>query len=150
MNHLEVVHLELIVLLPVILIMTAAAILLALYEQPLPAGASNAFVTGASPKKPIKERAMTVSPPIAVVLPADPRQPSTSKEIEILTIENQFSQTDVLLADALTEMIGLKAELYHLRSKLDSLNFEVARLSSGPHRNPPAASKRPVQLRKAA
>jgi hypothetical protein len=47
-------------------------------------------------------------------------------------------------------MIGLKAELYHLRSKLESLNTEVARLTGGPRNTPPAASKKPIPLRKAA
>ena len=150
MNHMEVVLLELFILLAVILIMTAIAILMALHEQPLPVGASSAFRGMPPANRPIDAPSGGGKPITTVVLPAEPRQPSTSKEIESVTNENQFSQTDVLLADALTEMIGLKTELYHLRSKLDSLNFEVARLSGGPHRTPPAVSKQPAQLRKAA
>ena len=147
---------EIFVLLPVILVMTAVAIALALHEQPLPVSAASAFVPALKPNKPGLHRndeTAGEAGPAKILKHADasaePRQPSTSKATETV-MDSEFSQTDVLLADALTEMIGLKAELYHLRSKLDSLNFEVARLAGGPHRTPPAASKRPVQLRKAA
>jgi hypothetical protein len=146
---------ELFVLVPMILVLSGVAVLMALKEQPLPATAATAFVA--------------VSPPLAATgkpttaLPAPRRADDDSMTMppsktagkalpaeEPDAMESTFSHTDVLLADALTEMIGLKAELYHLRNKIDNLNREVARLSGGPPRTPPAASKQPVPLRRAA
>jgi hypothetical protein len=144
---------ELFVLIPLVLLMGAVAVVMALKEQPLPAGAAGAFTpmpVRPSPKvvaihRPAGDAAIDIAMP-----------PSSAGEIEEPAKENQpmpskeFTSTDVLLADALTEMIGLKAELYHLRSKLESLNTEVARLTGGPRNTPPAASKKPIPLRKAA
>jgi hypothetical protein len=93
------------------------------------------------------------SPPAKIVmLPGGASLEDVDEDEEeiVPVIDTSFSHTDVLLADALTEMIGLKAELYHLRSKIESLNTEVARLSAGPPRTPPAASKKPIPLRRAA
>jgi hypothetical protein len=145
---------ELFVLIPLVLLMGAIAVVMALKEQPLPAGAAGAFTpmpVRPSSKvvaihRPARDAAidMVAAPPISAAEleePAKENQPMPSKE---------FTSTDVLLADALTEMIGLKAELYHLRSKLESLNTEVARLTGGPRNTPPAASKKPIPLRKAA
>ena len=145
---------ELFVLIPLILLMGTVAVAMALKEQPLPAGASTAFTP-----VPVRAHAKVV----AIHRPAAKDAaldriilPGGSPEVEGLprdaeTASNAaFTSTDVLLADALTEMIGLKAELYHLSSKVETLNSEVARLSGGPSRTPPAASRKPIPLRKAA
>lgn len=146
---------ELIVLIPIIMLMGIVAVLMALHEQPLPAGASSAFTPIPIQQKRLRaaaaQKAEAKGASLEKII-----QPGGSPEIEArpeeteMTTEATFSHTDVLLADALTEMIGLKAELYHLRSKLDNLNSEVARLAGGPPRTPPAASKKPIPLRKAA
>lgn len=146
---------ELIVLIPIIMLMGTVAVLMALHEQPLPAGASSAFTP--MPVQQQRTKAPANRSPEAkgaaiekIIQPAgSPEIADRSEETE-MTTEASFSHTDVLLADALTEMIGLKAELYHLRSKIDNLNSEVARLAGGPPRTPPAAAKKPIPLRRAA
>jgi hypothetical protein len=145
---------ELIVLIPVVLLMGVVAVVMAVKEQPLPVGASTAFTP--IPVRP-SSKVVAMHKPAAkdeaidkIILPGgSPEIESPAEETDDMTGQ-QFTSTDVLLADALTEMIGLKAELFHLRSKLESLNTEVARLSGGPPRRPPAASKEPIPLRKAA
>ncbi len=145
---------ELIVLIPIIMLMGVVAVLMAVHEQPLPAGASSAFTPIPIQQKRMKADAARKSEAKGAAIEKI-IQPGGSPEIHARSEETEmtteaFSHTDVLLADALTEMIGLKAELYHLRSKIDNLNTEVARLAGGPPRTPPAASKKPIPLRKAA
>jgi hypothetical protein len=151
---------ELLIFVPILLVMGAVAVVLALNEQPLPASAASAFAAAPAPAPRKLVSRLDPEPPRTppakiVVLPGgapleDDDDDESEAEIVPVTAQTSFSHTDVLLADALTEMIGLKAELYHLRSKIDNLNTEVARLSGGPPRTPPAASKKPIQLRKAA
>ena len=142
---------ELVVLIPIVLLMTGAAIAMAL-KEPLPATASAAFVAAASSARSSKPPAGQQSRGEAEVTVTNAVGAATSGDSEgSNNMNSMFSQTDVLLADALTEMIGLKAEIYRLRSRVDNLNTEVARLS-GTHLRPvpPAASKRPVPIRRAA
>jgi hypothetical protein len=147
---------ELFVLVPMILVLSGVAIVLALKEQPLPATASTAFVAVSPPATAPRKATSPLPAPRRAAGNLTPMPPSKTAD-EALPAEepdamdSTFSHTDVLLADALTEMIGLKAELYHLRNKIDNLNREVARLSGGPPRpTPPAVSKQPVPLRRAA
>ena len=147
---------ELVVLIPVVLIMSGVALARALKEQPLTATASTAYVAPGPAARAKKTPAMSIAARSAAtiettVLTAKTAQTETNAEGNKTEMDARFSQTDVLLADALTEMIGLKAELYHLRSKIDSLNTEVSRLSGNHLRPlPPGASKKPVPMKKAA
>ena len=144
------------ILIPTIIVMSAVAIVMALSGHSLPPAASSAFLpapVGPSIKRTpaTQSRSTTPKDVVMTLMPAETREADVPiEEINNMTDSN-FSQTDVLLADALTEMIGLKTELYFLRSKVDNLNVEVARLAGGgPRRTPPSAAKRPIQLRKAA
>ncbi len=146
---------ELAVLIPVVLLMSGAAIAMALKERPLPAPASAAFIAAASSVRSSKpsageQGAGKAANFDAAVVDADTAETADDSEGSN-KMNSMFSQTDVLLADALTEMIGLKAEIYRLRGRVDNLNTEVARLSGNHLRPvPPATSKRPVPIRKAA
>ena len=87
--------------------------------------------------------------PASIIEALEPEPEEETKRMQSVT-ESSFTQTDVLLADALTEMIGLKAELHQLRGRLESLNLEVSRLSGGPTSPKPPVALRPVIQEKAA
>lgn len=142
---------ELMILIPVFLLMGGVAIALALNEKPVPA--LSAPLAGSSPARitPISlEAARSLNAAAHETNAGALTSHDTALDIDDNDGRPTLSQTDVLLADALTEMIGLKAEIYRLRSKVDSLNVEVAKLSGPPNPTPPAASRRPVQLRRVA
>lgn len=140
---------------PIIVLLGGFAIYLALTEKPV---TGSDFVTYAPAVPSTKVASLRLLPPMAAPsLPpgttpkalAVKRSDNSEEKDESEMSENQFSPTDVLLADALTEMIGLKAEIYRLRSKVEILNTQVARLSGEPPTTPSVA-KRPVLLKKAA
>lgn len=146
---------ELVVLAPMVLVLSGIAVFTALRGRCVPSlGAASLASTGPVQQKPAAPR--LVSPrAVEVITPLSRREAlpaGVHPQEEIAPMnEQRFSTTDVLLADALTEMIGLKAELYHLRSRVESLNHEVARLAADPQPpTPPAASRRPIPLRRAA
>ena len=141
---------ELIILVPVILLMGGVAIYMALNERPLPAfGTSSPSMMLATMTPAPRMVALSSGSDLALQNEPETYDAEASDEPASPRAGSRFTQTDVLLADALTEMIGLKAELFRLRSKVENLNTQVARLA-GEAPTPPAASKRPVLLRKAA
>jgi hypothetical protein len=110
----------------------AVAVFMALHEKPVPVASMLRLPVHPGP-------VLIAAAPSAFDLeePALPRKAQTQPE-------SNFSQTDVLLADTLTEMISLKAEIYHLRNRVETLSAEVARLAGDP-----PGPKPPAHLRKA-
>jgi len=122
---------ELIVLIPLMVLLGGIAIYMALNDHPIPASSAAIVAMPAARTRPAPESGTD----------AAAGSPVSAGESTLLT-------ADVLLADALTEMIGLKAEMYHLRVRVESLNKQVALLSGdGPRPSAPAAAKRPARLK---
>ena len=123
---------EILFILTLTLGLGALAIFTALHEKPLP----------------VSSMPSGVAPPRPVLIATEPQEsqldePALPRKAQSIADAN-FSQTDVLLADALTEMIALKAEIYHLRGRVESLNAQVARLSGEPPSpRPPTSLRRP-------
>ena len=153
---------ELMILIPVILLMGAVAIYMAASDHAMPALAATPVFASATPSertgnaiRPFVGRKVSHRDNARLMDLSTRETPSFDHQIANLPATKsaieRFSQTDVLLADALTEMIGLKAEIYRLRNRVESLNQQVAILS-GDNSTPPAspAGKRPLQLKKAA
>jgi hypothetical protein len=114
----------------------ALAVFMALHEKPMPVAASRQL----TPPGPVLIAASPTD--LDLEEPALPRKAQTRAD-------SSFTQTDVLLADALTEMVSLKAEIYHLRNRVESLSAQVARVGGDPPGpRPPAHLRKPA--RKAA
>ena len=147
---------ELAVLIPFVLVMSGVAVVMALTERQVPVSASAALLAAGKArrpaKSPLRKADAGMAEDVKITELPDETPSKAAAEGSERKMESTFSKTDVLLADALTEMIGLKAELYYLRGKIDSLNAEVARLSGTLLRPVPpnASAKKPVPLRKAA
>jgi hypothetical protein len=120
---------ELLLIIPLIMFMGGAAVYMALSERPMPMPSRNTWF-------PASPTAGTSTHPTA----------PENLPFEGLTI----NQSDVLLADALTEMLGLKEEITSLRQEIGHLDQEVQRLSSARRARQTAsegAASRPVRAR---
>jgi hypothetical protein len=117
--------------------LSAVAVFIALHEKPMPVATMPQRLV---PQGPV----LIATSPSGLDLeePALPRKAQTRPEAS-------FTQTDVLLADTLTEMLSLKAEMYHLRNRVESLSAQVARVVGDPPGPKPPAHLRKV-TRKAA